>query len=79
MEIVSSPLPFTAWRVPWFHVAFENAAAVASGVESGLKALMRKGRIPHEEDRDRRDGQGTEERRISGFRPSPEPWNGAMT
>jgi pyruvate ferredoxin oxidoreductase beta subunit len=46
MEIVSSPLPFTSWRVPWFHVAFENAAAVASGVESGLKILMRKGRIP---------------------------------
>jgi pyruvate ferredoxin oxidoreductase beta subunit len=27
-------------------VAFENAAAVASGVEAGRKALMRKGRIP---------------------------------
>jgi pyruvate ferredoxin oxidoreductase beta subunit len=47
MEIVSSPLPFTAWRVPWFHVAFENTAAVASGIEAGLKILMRKGRIPH--------------------------------
>ena len=47
MEIVSSPLPFTSWRVPWFHVAFENAAAVASGIESGLKALMRKGRLPY--------------------------------
>jgi len=46
MEIVSSPFPYTAWRVPWIHVAFENAAAVASGVEAGLKALMRKGRIP---------------------------------
>jgi pyruvate ferredoxin oxidoreductase beta subunit len=46
MEIISSPLPFTAWRVPWFHVAFENTAAVASGVESALKVLMRKGRIP---------------------------------
>jgi len=46
MEIVSSPLPFTSWRVPWFHVAFENTAAVASGVEAGLKILMRKGRIP---------------------------------
>jgi pyruvate ferredoxin oxidoreductase beta subunit len=46
MEIVSSPFPFTSWRVPWFHVAFENAAAVASGVESGLKILMKKGRIP---------------------------------
>ena len=46
MEIVSSPLPFTSWRVPWFHVAFENAAAVASGIESALKTLMRKNRIP---------------------------------
>jgi pyruvate ferredoxin oxidoreductase beta subunit len=46
MEIVSSPFPFTSWRVPWFHVAFENTAAVASGIESGLKTLMRKGRIP---------------------------------
>jgi pyruvate ferredoxin oxidoreductase beta subunit len=47
MEIVSSPLPYTAWRVPWIHVAFENTAAVASGIESALKVLMRKGRIPH--------------------------------
>jgi pyruvate ferredoxin oxidoreductase beta subunit len=46
MEIVSSPLPFTSWKVPWFHCAFENTAAVASGIESGLKVLMRKGRIP---------------------------------
>ncbi len=46
MEIISSPLPTTSWRVPWIHVAFENAAAVASGVEAGLKVLMRKGKIP---------------------------------
>ncbi len=46
MEIISTPFPFTSWRVPWFHVAFENTAAVASGIESGLKILMRKGRIP---------------------------------
>jgi len=46
MEIVSTPLPTTAWKIPWIHVAFENAAAVASGVESGLKAIMRKGKIP---------------------------------
>jgi pyruvate ferredoxin oxidoreductase beta subunit len=46
MEIVSSPLPFTSWRVPWFHVAFENTAAVASGIEAGLKVLIRKGRLP---------------------------------
>ncbi|MFO8164575.1 MAG: pyruvate synthase subunit PorB [Thermodesulfobacteriota bacterium] len=46
MEIISSPMPYTSWRVPWIHVAFENAAAVASGVEAGMKVLMRKGRIP---------------------------------
>ncbi len=46
MEIISTPFPSTAWEVPWIHVAFENAAAVASGVEAGLKVLMRKGRVP---------------------------------
>jgi len=46
MEIISSAFPNTAWEVPWIHVAFENAAAVGSGIEAGLKVLMRKGRIP---------------------------------
>ena len=46
MEVVSSPFPYTSWNVPWIHVAFENAAAVASGVEAGLKAMMRKGKLP---------------------------------
>jgi pyruvate ferredoxin oxidoreductase beta subunit len=45
MEIVTSPFPQTAWRVPWLHVAFENAAAVVSGVESAYKAMNRKGII----------------------------------
>ncbi len=44
MEIIASPYPFNAWEVPWIHVAFENAAAVASGVEAGIKSLRRKGR-----------------------------------
>jgi pyruvate ferredoxin oxidoreductase beta subunit len=46
MEIISSSYPDTAWAIPWIHVAFENAAAVASGVEAGLKALMRKRKMP---------------------------------
>jgi len=45
MEIITSPFPQTAWRVPWMHVAFENAAAVASGAESAYKAMNRKGLI----------------------------------
>ena len=46
MEIISSPLPLTSWKVPWIHNAFENPAAVISGCESGMKAMMRKGKIP---------------------------------
>jgi len=46
LEIISSLLPYTSWRVPWIHTIFENTAAVASGIEAGLKALMRKGRMP---------------------------------
>jgi pyruvate ferredoxin oxidoreductase beta subunit len=44
MEIVSSQLPYTSWHVPWVHTLFENTAAVASGIEAGLKAMVRKGR-----------------------------------
>ncbi len=43
MEIVSSQLPWTSWRVPWIHVLFENTAAVASGIEAGLRVMKRKG------------------------------------
>ena len=46
IEIISSPLPDTSWEVPWIHTLFENTSAVASGIESGFKAIMRKGRIP---------------------------------
>lgn len=45
MEIISSMFPTTAWEVPWIHVAFENAASVAAGIEAGLKALRKKGKI----------------------------------
>ncbi|RAP46911.1 MAG: 2-ketoisovalerate ferredoxin oxidoreductase [Methanosphaera sp. rholeuAM6] len=38
LEVVTTPYPETAWEIPWIHVAFENASAVASGVEGALKA-----------------------------------------
>lgn len=44
MEVVSSQYPHTSWRVPWIHTLFENAASTASGIEAGLKAMIRKGR-----------------------------------
>ncbi len=46
IEIISSQLPYTSWRLPWIHTLFENTAAVASGIEAGLKAMARKGRGP---------------------------------
>lgn len=46
MEIVASQIPYTTWGVPWIHTLFENTAAVAAGIEAGLKAMVRKKRIP---------------------------------
>ena len=43
LEVSTALYPYSAWNRPWIHSAFENAAAVASGVESALKALARKG------------------------------------
>ena len=43
IEIISSQLPYTSWRIPWIHTLFENTAAVASGIESGIKAQIKKG------------------------------------
>jgi len=43
MEIISSQYPFTSWQVPWIHTLFENAAAVASGIEAAIRALVAKG------------------------------------
>ena len=48
VEVTTTLYPYTAWKRPWIHVAFENAAAVASGVEAALKVLKRKGFIPKE-------------------------------
>jgi pyruvate ferredoxin oxidoreductase beta subunit len=49
MEIVASQLPYTSWKLPWIHTLFENSAAVASGIEAGLKVQMRKGKLPQED------------------------------
>ena len=45
MEVVSTIYPYTAWKVPWIHTAFENAAANASGIEAALKAMKKKGNL----------------------------------
>jgi pyruvate ferredoxin oxidoreductase beta subunit len=41
LEVFSTPYPESAWRVPWLHSLFGNAAAVASGVAASLRAQGR--------------------------------------
>ena len=41
LEVFSTPYPESAWRVPWLHSLFGNAAAVASGVAASLEAQGR--------------------------------------
>jgi len=48
LEVATTRYPTTAWNVPWLHVAFENAAAVVSGVESAYRALARRGALPQD-------------------------------
>ena len=42
LEVFSTKYPESSWEIPWIHSLFENAAAVASGVESALKYLGKK-------------------------------------
>jgi pyruvate ferredoxin oxidoreductase beta subunit len=50
LEVATTRYPTTAWNVPWLHVAFENAAAAASGVEAAYRALRRRGVLPQEDE-----------------------------
>ena len=45
LEVSTALTPYTAWRVPWIHTAFENAAATLSGVEAMYESLKRQGKI----------------------------------
>ena len=42
LEVASSIFPYSAWKVPWIHTAFENAAAMMSGVETFCKVRQKK-------------------------------------
>lgn len=47
LEVATTIYPYTSWQLPWIHNAFENAAATASGIEAGIKAMIRKGRYKY--------------------------------
>jgi len=44
LEVSTTIFPYTAWRIPWIHCAFENAASTISGAEAAYKALKRRGK-----------------------------------
>ncbi len=48
MEVVTTIYPYTAWRIPYIHNAFENVAATVSGVEAAYRSLKRKGKTDKE-------------------------------
>ncbi|MGD1075137.1 MAG: thiamine pyrophosphate-dependent enzyme [Thermodesulfovibrionales bacterium] len=45
LEVSTCISQYTAWKIPWIHNAFENAAATLSGVETMYRALKKKGKI----------------------------------
>ena len=46
LEVTSTIYPYTSWKIPWIHNAFENAAATISGAEAAYQSLKRSGKIP---------------------------------
>jgi pyruvate ferredoxin oxidoreductase beta subunit len=37
LEVFTTPYPESAWRVPWMHSLFGNAAAVATGIAAAMR------------------------------------------
>ena len=37
LEVFTTPYPESAWRIPWMHSLFGNAAAVATGIAAGMR------------------------------------------
>jgi pyruvate/2-oxoacid:ferredoxin oxidoreductase beta subunit len=48
LEVTTTIYPYTAWKSPFIHNAFENVAATISGVETAYRALKKKGKIKKE-------------------------------
>lgn len=46
LEVCTTIYPYNAWKTPWIHSLFENAAATIAGAETMYKALKKKGKIP---------------------------------
>jgi pyruvate ferredoxin oxidoreductase beta subunit len=45
LEVSTCISDYTAWKIPWIHSAFENAAVTLAGVETMHRALKKRGRM----------------------------------
>ncbi len=45
LEVSTTIFPYTAWAIPWLHIAFENAAASISGIEGMYQSLKKQGKL----------------------------------
>jgi pyruvate ferredoxin oxidoreductase beta subunit len=43
LEVATTIYPYTAWKVPFVHNAFENVASTISGAETAYRSLRKKG------------------------------------
>lgn len=50
LEVATTIYPYTSWKVPFIHNAFENVAATISGVEAAYKSLKRQGKLKSKKD-----------------------------
>ncbi|MHB0912955.1 MAG: thiamine pyrophosphate-dependent enzyme [Armatimonadota bacterium] len=48
LEVTTTLFPYTSWKTPFIHTAFENAAATMSGVEAAYNSLKRQGKYDKE-------------------------------
>jgi pyruvate ferredoxin oxidoreductase beta subunit len=50
LEVATTIYPYTSWKTPWIHTAFENAAANASGIDAMLRVYERRGELKERPD-----------------------------
>ncbi|MGD8244030.1 MAG: thiamine pyrophosphate-dependent enzyme [Anaerolineae bacterium] len=49
LEVATTIYPYTAWRVPWMHNAFENSASTMAGIEAAYRSMVRQGKIEEQD------------------------------
>ena len=45
LEVATTIYPYTSWRVPFIHSAFENSAATIAGIETQYQHLKKQGKL----------------------------------